>query len=512
MTRPSHRVAAAEYVRMSTEGQQYSIAYQQLAIRQYALTHGMEIVCTYSDEHLSGLTFARRPALVRLLNDVMNRRASFHVILIYDVSRWGRFQDTDESAHYEYLCRKAGIRIEYCAEPFDNNSGPLTSIYKSIKRAMAAEYSREQSIRVHRAMSQAATRGYFTGGSPGLGFSRMLVGADGKAKGILKPGERRDIRGDHMILVPGPRHEVEAVQRMFHLFVRRRYSPRQVREVIAQEFGLNLHVATIQAILRNERYIGTSIYNHRSAKLKGIRTNNPRSSWITVPNAFPPIVSSTMFQKAQELILKRRHKQHTQEALLDHLRLLLKKHGKLSVSIIRAAANPDFVQYRRKFGGARQVYARLGYIQGRDRIDVNRAVRRSKILRDIGEGLAASIRSATHSICRIWPSGLYLIDDTLTLAINAAPYFERDSGPGWYLYVARRYEARLALVVRLDAKNEAPNDFLLISGAQVAHCRLWLTNETLSRLGAHRCATLAEVATQLLGLETLAPRITTTGI
>jgi len=469
----------------------------------------MDIVCTYADKHLSGLTFARRPALVRLLDDVMNRRARFHVILIYDVSRWGRYQDTDESAHYEYLCRKAGIRIEYCAEPFANDAGPLTSIYKNIKRAMAAEYSREQSIRVHRAMSQAAARGYFAGGSPGLGFARMLVSADGKAKGILKPGERRDIRGDHMVLVPGRRHEVEAVQRMFHLFVRREYSPRQVREAIAQEFGLNLHVETIRAILQNERYIGTSIYNHRSAKLKGARTSNPRSSWITVPNAYPSIVSSTIFQQAQELIRKRRHKQHTQEALLDHLRDLLKKHGKLSVSIIRAAANPDFIQYRRKFGGAREVYARLGYIQHRDRIDLNRAARRSKILRDVDEVLSASIRSASHSICRIWPSGLYLIDDTLTLAINAAPYFERDRSPGWYLYVARRYEARLALVVRLDAKNEAPNDFLLISGAQVARCRLWLTDETLARLGAHRCTTLAEVANDLLGLETLAPRITT---
>jgi DNA invertase Pin-like site-specific DNA recombinase len=495
---------------MSTDGQQYSIAYQQLAIRQYALTHGMEIVCTYADEHLSGLTFARRPGLVQLLNDVMNRRASFHVILIYDVSRWGRFQDTDESAHYEYLCRKAGTRIEYCAEPFANDAGPLTSIYKSIKRAMAAEYSREQSIRVHRAMSQAAARGYFTGGSPGLGFSRLLVGADGKAKGILKPGERRDIRGDHMVLVPGPRREVEAVQRMFHLFVRRKYSPRQVRELMVQEFGLDLHVSTIRAILQNERYIGTNIYNHRSAKLKGIRTSNSRSSWITVPNAFQPIVSPTMFRKAQELILKRRHKQHSQEDLLDHLRCLLKKHGKLSVSIIRRAGNPDFIQYRRKFGGARQVYARLGYIQHQDRIDVERAIRRPKILRDIVEGLSAAIRDATHSVCQIWPSGLYLIDDTLTLAINAAPYFERNRSSGWYLYVARRYEARLALVVRLDAKNEAPYDFLLISGAQVARCRLWLTNERLSRLGAHRYATLAEVATQLLSLETLAPRITTT--
>jgi hypothetical protein len=43
------------------------------------------------------------------------------VILAYDVSRWGRLQDTDESAYYEYICRRANLRIEYCAEPFTND-------------------------------------------------------------------------------------------------------------------------------------------------------------------------------------------------------------------------------------------------------------------------------------------------------------------------------------------------------------------------------------------------------
>ena len=37
---------------------------------------------------------------------------------VYDVSRWGRFQDPDESAHYEFLCKAAGVRVHYCAEQF----------------------------------------------------------------------------------------------------------------------------------------------------------------------------------------------------------------------------------------------------------------------------------------------------------------------------------------------------------------------------------------------------------
>ncbi len=48
-------IRAAEYVRMSTEHQQYSTENQGDAIRGYAERHHMEIVRTYSDAGKSGL-------------------------------------------------------------------------------------------------------------------------------------------------------------------------------------------------------------------------------------------------------------------------------------------------------------------------------------------------------------------------------------------------------------------------------------------------------------------------
>ncbi len=58
-------------------------------------------------------------------------------MLVYDVSRWGRFQDCDESAFYEYLCRRAGIRVEYCMEEFRNDGTPISAVLKVLKRVMA---------------------------------------------------------------------------------------------------------------------------------------------------------------------------------------------------------------------------------------------------------------------------------------------------------------------------------------------------------------------------------------
>ncbi len=141
-------VRAAQYVRMSTEHQKYSTENQADAIRSYAECHHMEIVRTYSDAGKSGLKIEGRDGLKQLIDDVEGGETDFDVILAYDISRWGRFQDADESAYYEYICRRRGISVHYCAEQFDNDGSPVSTIVKGVKRAMAGEYTRELSAKV----------------------------------------------------------------------------------------------------------------------------------------------------------------------------------------------------------------------------------------------------------------------------------------------------------------------------------------------------------------------------
>ena len=102
-------VRAAQYVRMSTEHQKYSTENQSEAMQRYAARRGIEIVRTYADEGKSGLSLEGRDALKQLIEDVQTKKADFSTILVYDISRWGRFQDADESAYYEYICKRVGI-------------------------------------------------------------------------------------------------------------------------------------------------------------------------------------------------------------------------------------------------------------------------------------------------------------------------------------------------------------------------------------------------------------------
>src|SRR6185295_17135826 len=138
--------------------------------------------------------------LKQLLDDVQSGKADFQAILVYDISRWGRFQDSDESAYYEHTCKRAGLRIEYCAEQFENDGSPVSTIIKGVKRAMAAEYSRELSAKVFQGQCRLIQLGFRQGGPAGFGLRRMLVDEKGEAKGELRLGEKKSIQTDRVIL------------------------------------------------------------------------------------------------------------------------------------------------------------------------------------------------------------------------------------------------------------------------------------------------------------------------
>src|SRR5450631_4163109 len=205
---------------MSTDHQKYSTENQADAIRAYAAQRGIEIVRTYANSGKSGLSLDGRDALKQLIEDVQNGAADFKTILVYDVSRWGRFQDADESAYYEYICKRAGISVQYCAEQFENDGSPVSTIVKGVKRAMAGEYSRELSVKVFTGQCRLIELGFRQGGPAGYGLRRRLIDQAGAAKGELTRGEHKSIQTDRVVLIPGPPEEIDNVRWMYRSFVK----------------------------------------------------------------------------------------------------------------------------------------------------------------------------------------------------------------------------------------------------------------------------------------------------
>ena len=250
---------AAAYVRMSTEHQQYSTSNQMDVIREYAQRRGFEIAKVYSDEGKSGLNIQGRDSLAQMIRDVQSGEAEFSCILVYDVSRWGRFQDADESAYFEYICRKAGVPVHYCAEQFENDGSPVSTIVKGVKRAMAGEYSRELSSKVFQGACRLIQLGFKQGGAAGFGLRRMLVDQNGQHKAVLKMGEQKSLQTDRVVLVPGPDEEVKVVQRIYRLFLDEEKMESEIAamlnaEGILTDFGRAWTRGTVHEVLTNEKY------------------------------------------------------------------------------------------------------------------------------------------------------------------------------------------------------------------------------------------------------------------
>ena len=204
---------------MSTDHQKYSIENQAAAIAAYANQRDLKIVRTYADHGRSGVRLNGREDLLRLIRDVQSGGADFDVILVYDISRWGRFQDADESAYYEFICKEAGIRVAYCAEQFENDGTLVSAILKNMKRVMAGEYSRELSTKVSVGQCRGAAMGFWQGGPAGYGMRRQLIDEHGTPKGKLEHGQQKSLQTDRVILAPGPQLEVKIIRRTFNSFV-----------------------------------------------------------------------------------------------------------------------------------------------------------------------------------------------------------------------------------------------------------------------------------------------------
>src|SRR5688572_4428716 len=359
--RPGPPVRAAEYVRMSTEHQKYSTENQSEVIQRYAKARGIEIVRTYADQGKSGLSLDGRDALKQLIDDVQAGRADFETILVYDVSRWGRFQDADESAYYEYICRRAGISVEYCAEQFENDGSPVSTIVKGIKHAMAGEYNRELSTKVFAGQGRLIEKGFRQGGPAGFGLRRTLIDEHGALKAVLQRGEHKSIQTDRVILTPGPIEEVNLIREVYRAFVHHGKTECQIavdlnERGILTDLGRAWTRGTVHQVLINEKYIGNNVWNRTSFKLQKQHVRNSPESWRRANGAFTPIVDRSQFEAARAII-EERSRRLTNDELLDLLRLLLQENGYLSGLLINESeADASSSTYRARFGSLLRAY------------------------------------------------------------------------------------------------------------------------------------------------------------
>ncbi len=490
-------IRAAQYVRMSTEHQKYSTENQAEIIAQYAEKRGFEIVRTYEDAGKSGLRLDGRLSLQRLISDVRGGVADFAAILVYDISRWGRFQDADESAYYEFICREVGIAVHYCAEQFENDGSLSATIIKSMKRAMAGEYSRELSAKVFTGQCRLIRLGFRQGGPAGYGLRRQLVDEHNVQKAELHRGEQKSLQTDRVVLTPGPPNEIETVHRLYRMFVVQRRSETDIAKVlnaegILSDFGRPWTRGAVHQILTNEKYIGNNVYNRISFKLKSKRVTNTPEMWVRGDGAFQPIVESDFFEAAQRIIQDRSRRFSDQE-LLDRLSMLFAEKGWLSGLVIDEVEDmPSSSTFRQRFGSLVRAYQLVGYCPSRDYryIETNRALR--TLHPDVVIKVVADIEGAGGSVRRNPINDLLRVNEEFSASVVIVRCQTTLTGSfRWKVRLDTGLRPDITIAVRMTADNIGIRDYYLLPWLDVgAAPNLRLAPDNGVLLDAYRFDTL----------------------
>lgn len=493
---PPTRRRAAQYVRMSTEHQQYSTDNQIEAISRYAERRGYDIVQTYADEGKSGLNIDGRTALQALIRDVESGQADFDAVLVYDVSRWGRFQDPDEAATYELRCRRSGVAVHYCAEQFENDGSIGSSIIKTVKRAMAGEYSRELSVKVFAGQANLIRLGYRQGGPAGYGLRRMLVDQNNEQKGELAPGEHKSIATDRVILTPGPPAEISVVRDVYRMFAD---EGRQEKDIAAllNERGIRTDLGrpwtrgTVHQLLINEKYIGNNVWARTSFKLKHQHVQNDPTEWVRADGVFPAIVDVELFQRAQSIISARADRL-SDDAMLAKLRDILDSRGGLSGLIIDEYEGcPSSSSYRTRFGSLLRAYALVGFQPRHDYryLEINRHLR--SLHPGVVQEVLAGIEQVGGTVHRDPETDLLTINAEFTASLVIVRCIATTAGRyRWKLRLDEALKPQITVAARMSPGNETIQDFYLLPLLDMREAALRLCEYNGLSLDAYRFETL----------------------
>jgi site-specific DNA recombinase len=284
----------ALYARVSSDQQaekNNSIPSQLRLLNEYALKHNMTISKEYIDEGESALS-VNRPAFLEMIAETKKKFPPFQAILVWKLSRFAR--NRQDSIVYKAMLKKRGIDVVSISEPIDNT--PQGQLMEGMIEVIDEFYSAVLAQETLRGMSENARKGYRNGGYAIYGYKNTRVFDDKK-----NPKTKYEINGA----------EAEVVKLIFELYAKGNGLKNIVmhlnKEKLSSRSGDKWGPTTIANILRNETYIGWTVFNKKDNKTTG-RQFKPRSEWVIIKNTHEPIISEELFSRVQKLIEQKQPK------------------------------------------------------------------------------------------------------------------------------------------------------------------------------------------------------------
>jgi len=255
----------------------------------------------------------------------------------------------------------------------------------------------------------------------------------------------------------------------------------------------------IHNILRNENYVGNIVYNRTSRRLGQKLVNNPRDRWVRSDLVLDPMINQTLFARAQE-IMADRYVSLSEDEMLRQLRLLLKRKGRLTTSIIDAASGmPSAPSYIKHFGSLRRAFDLIGYKSPRDYDWVDSRAHWLEVLEVHARQVAEALNSAKHVKARFAREPPYVVvSRKVCICFQVARQLKKREphyAASWRAY-RRKRQTGLLIVLRLDEANRTIADYLILAASKIRADYLSFSEAQLH--GAIRVATMPELIASIL--------------
>lgn len=469
---------AAAYVRMSSDRQELSIGTQLAAIQAYAKAQELELVRIYEDAAKSGLNIANREGMKSLLRDVLDTPRPFDVVLVYDVSRWGRFQDIDAAAYYEYTCRLHGAKVIYVEEAFGTDEEPMTALLKTLKRAMAAEYSRDLSVKSRAGQDRAVHLGYQMGQLPCIGLTRIAIDRLGNRRPLAR-GQCKAMQSERIAWVPGPPHEVELTRRIFSLYADHNGSIKGVAQQLRMEGqvgqdGRPFTTARVDNLLRCEALAGNFVWGSERYAAGPAKKRRPPTR---ADNVIQPVIPADLWKRTQERLWVRRRIRRDKEQMIQVLRERLAENPGLNCLDLEAMGVRSTRAYVNAFGSV----SRSLELAGRDPRVVRAQHEHQKVVgRRVGDRIGrdvADLMQANGLKCRQHPRSRVLVfNEAVRMRLQVLwPRINRGVRR-WHVLKARRPIADLVLLAQMEDEDQAMR-FVLLDRTEYRNTTPWLDEE-----------------------------------
>lgn len=451
---------------------------QLAAIHAYAGAHRMEVVRLYEDAAKSGLQIWNREGMKRLLREVMDEPRPFDVVLVYDVSRWGRFQDIDAAAYYEYTCRLHGAKVVYVQEGFGSDEEPMTALLKTLKRAMAAEYARDLGVKSRAGQDRAVHLGYQMGPLPCVGLTRVAIDRFGNTRPLAR-GQRKAIQGERIAWVPGPPSEVELTRKIFSMYADTSATIKGVARKLradgpVAQNGRPFTESMVSRLLRCEALAGNFVWGGERYAAGPTKKKRPPTR---ADNVIEPVVPAELWKQVQNKLWACRRLRRDKEQLIQVLREKLAEHPELNALDLEALGLHSKKAYANAFGSVSRALA----LAGRDPTAVRALHEQRKLVgRKVGDRMTADIAGLLRRFgmeCRVHPrSRLLVVGAEVKIRLQVLWPRTYRGVQRWHVLKARRPVAHLVLLAQMEDSERAIR-FVLLDPKEYRETAPWIDKE-----------------------------------